>query len=176
MLFARPPRPEPAWCDLAQIAREAVEPLRDRAGENGAVIELQAPSSVAVFADPLQIAVVITALVENAITAAREGGRIRLSVAEQDEVPTLIVADDGCGFSDLDRQHAFDPFYSGRQAGRGLGFGLPKAWRIVTLAGGSINIGSRPGETAVRVRLPRPSPPTPHRSSRNGHSGRRSRG
>jgi hypothetical protein len=50
----------------------------------------------------------------------------------------LAVVDNGPGLTDLEREHLFDPFFSGRQAGRGLGFGLPKAWRIITLHGGRI--------------------------------------
>jgi len=54
----------------------------------------------------------------------------------------LSISDDGPGLSPADREHLFDPFYSGRQAGRGLGFGLAKAWRIVTLHGGQIEVVS----------------------------------
>ena len=40
--------------------------------------------------------------------------------------------------SEVEREHLFDPFYSGRQAGRGLGFGLSKCWQILRLHGGTI--------------------------------------
>jgi C4-dicarboxylate-specific signal transduction histidine kinase len=39
----------------------------------------------------------------------------------------------------------FDPFYSGREAGRGLGFGLSKCWRIVTDHGGQVVVHSPAG-------------------------------
>jgi signal transduction histidine kinase len=60
----------------------------------------------------------------------------------------LTVSDDGPGISEEARLHLFDPFYSGREAGRGLGLGLSKAWRIVELHGGQIAAESRPGEGA----------------------------
>jgi hypothetical protein len=63
----------------------------------------------------------------------------------------LVVEDNGRGFSDLERRHAFDPFFSGRQAGRGLGFGLCKIWRIVTGHGGTITIDGGAGSTVVCV-------------------------
>ncbi|MEX0700903.1 MAG: HAMP domain-containing sensor histidine kinase [Planctomycetales bacterium] len=67
----------------------------------------------------------------------------------------FVVADDGAGLSEEEREHLFDPFYSGRPAGRGLGFGLPKAWRIVTQHGGTIDVASSPGgETRFEVRWP----------------------
>ena len=49
------------------------------------------------------------------------------------------------------RPHLFDPFYSARQAGRGLGMGLAKCWRIVTNHGGRIDVESQPGHGAVFV-------------------------
>jgi len=45
----------------------------------------------------------------------------------------------------------FDPYYSGREAGRGLGFGLPKAWRIMQLLGGSIRVEPPTGQGAAFV-------------------------
>jgi C4-dicarboxylate-specific signal transduction histidine kinase len=53
------------------------------------------------------------------------------------------------------REHIFDPFFSGREAGRGLGFGLSKCWRIVTDHGGTVVVGHPPGGGAeFIIRLP----------------------
>lgn len=157
MLFARPPEAQPAWADLARIAAEVCAPLAERASDVGASLRLEPADGVPVFADALQIAVALTAVVENALNAVNRGGTITVYIDGSNGLPTATVTDDGPGFTDADREHAFDPFYSGRQAGRGLGFGLPKAWRIITLAGGTIDIDSRPGHTVVRLSLPRPA-------------------
>jgi signal transduction histidine kinase len=63
----------------------------------------------------------------------------------------ITVTDDGPGMSPREAAHAFDPFFSGREAGRGLGFGLCKCWRIVTAHGGRVEIHSQPrlGTTVV---------------------------
>jgi signal transduction histidine kinase len=61
----------------------------------------------------------------------------------------IHVRDDGPGLKPEERRHAFDPFYSARQAGRGLGLGLSKAWRIVTNHGGRIEVQSQPGSGAT---------------------------
>ncbi len=67
----------------------------------------------------------------------------------------IIVADNGPGITPEERRHIFDPFFSARQAGRGLGMGLSKCWRIVTNHGGSIAVESQPGQGATfRIRLP----------------------
>ena len=151
LLFARPPEPvpEPLW--LRDVVEGASEGLCERAADAGCQIETDIVP-VAIAADPDQLAVLIVSLGRNAIEAGatrlRFRGRLRGGRA------ILWVSDDGPGFSEEDREHAFDPFYSGRQAGRGLGFGLPKCWRIVTLHGGTLDVRSSPGRTVFRVSLP----------------------
>ena len=54
---------------------------------------------------------------------------------------TIRVADEGPGIPPEVRPKIFEPYYSGREAGRGLGLGLSKCWRIVTLHGGVIEVG-----------------------------------
>jgi signal transduction histidine kinase len=60
----------------------------------------------------------------------------------------ISVSDTGPGITPQQRSHVFDPFYSARQAGRGLGMGLSKCWRIVTNHGGRISVQSGPGQGA----------------------------
>ena len=59
------------------------------------------------------------------------------------------IADNGPGMDQNVLRHLFDPFFSGREAGRGLGFGLSKAWRIVTAHGGRLLVDSRAGHGAT---------------------------
>lgn len=67
----------------------------------------------------------------------------------------LTVTDTGPGIPLDVRPNIFDPFFSGREAGRGLGLGLSKAWRIVDLHGGRIEVESETGSGATfRVILP----------------------
>ena len=61
----------------------------------------------------------------------------------------LSVPDTGPGIPPEIRPHIFDPFFSGREAGRGLGLGLSKAWRIVELHGGTLAVDSPAGGGAV---------------------------
>jgi signal transduction histidine kinase len=61
---------------------------------------------------------------------------------------TLTVTDTGPGIPPEIRPHIFDPFFCGREAGRGLGLGLSKAWRIVELHGGQIQVESEAGRGA----------------------------
>jgi signal transduction histidine kinase len=67
----------------------------------------------------------------------------------------IRVVDDGPGIGPQERKRIFDPFFSARQAGRGLGMGLAKCWRIVTNHGGQVEVESQPGcGTTFTIRLP----------------------
>jgi signal transduction histidine kinase len=77
------------------------------------------------------------------------GGRAEVAIASVDGEARISVSDDGPGILPEQRDHIFEPFYSARQAGRGIGMGLSKCWRIVTEHGGRIEVESRPGCGAV---------------------------
>ena len=162
MLFARPPQPNPEDLNLADVVRSALEPLEEIADSRGCHFEMCASADVLIRADRVQAGVVVESLVRNSLDALPAGGPIEVTVeagaANADEPSAwgvLSVSDHGPGLSELDREHLFDPFYSGRQAGRGLGFGLPKCRRIVSNHGGRIEVESVPDDrTTFRVYWP----------------------
>ena len=155
MLFARPPILELQDCDLSVAVEAMLKVQRDRSAETADRLRWQPVEvPVTVLADPDQLNVVINELVTNALEADDEGGPVEIMVSSTEEA-VLEIRDGGPGLSESDRQHLFDPFYSGRQAGRGLGFGLPKCWRIVTLHGGRITVEPlEPTGLCVRVHWP----------------------
>ncbi len=155
MLFARPPQPKFERVDLTPLLARLVDELQPLAAEQGTLLAIRAPGEpVSIEADPAQIAVAVRALCVNALEALVQGGRVEVSLAlpvhsrasenplDSREYVQIIVSDNGPGIPAEVRQHIFDPFYSGREAGRGLGFGLPKCWRIVTMHGGRIAVES----------------------------------
>lgn len=155
MLFARPPEPKLARCDVVAVARQVVEELLPVAGERQLTMHFEhVGESFEAVADARQLAVVMRALCENALASAPRGGYVIVGV-ERRSAPAggpcallLTVADNGPGMTDHVREHLFDPFFSGREAGRGLGMGLAKAWRIVNNHGGQIEVQSSRGEGA----------------------------
>jgi signal transduction histidine kinase len=160
MLFARPPQLSLARCELRQLVLDIVDELRELAGEYG--IELVhefAGDPLELTADTTQLGVAVHAVLLNALEAAGHGGRVEVAVAraEGDEGPSaqIIFTDNGPGISEEVRRHMFDPFFSGREAGRGLGFGLSKCWRIVTDHGGQIAVHrSSSGGAEISLLLP----------------------
>ena len=156
MLFARPPAPQFATIRLDQVAAEVVAKLSGAASERECTLMLEASDPVEIRADAVQVAVVVSNLVRNALEASPRGGKVVVTVSSRGDDAgqgggRLTVSDHGAGLTSTDLEHLFDPFYSGRQAGRGLGFGLSKCWRIVELHGGHMTVRSAAGETQFEV-------------------------
>jgi signal transduction histidine kinase len=156
MFFARPPLPQRQTCDAGAILDAAVAGLAPKA-ETLRVVLVRVGSTAAlqISVDPEQWQAALRAVIDNALNAAEQGGRIEVELRESAEAVEFVVRDDGPGLSDAVREHLFDPFFSGREAGRGLGMGLPKTWRIVTGHGGTIAVESTTPRGATFVlRLP----------------------
>jgi signal transduction histidine kinase len=162
MVLARPPAPAPKRLVLNDAVRAIVERSQDAALERGCSLTFDSAATVLVTVDPVQLNVVLSEIVRNALEAVRpSSGAIRSSVAattiDSRRCAVVIVEDNGRGLTEADRAHLFDPFYSGRDAGRGVGFGLCKCWRIVANHGGWIDVESAPGVgTTFRVFWPEP--------------------
>lgn len=142
MQFARPPRPQIQRIEILDLVREVLTSHQDQATERK--VRLVYPIGqlpLYVHADPGQLRVALTCLLRNAIEAAGGDGwaGIQLHRDAPDQVD-LVVEDSGPGPSSQQREHLFDPFFSGRQAGRGRGLGLPTAWRLAREQGGDVRL------------------------------------
>jgi signal transduction histidine kinase len=155
MLFARPPKLNRTEFDLQQLVKRVVDELRDFASERHVQLHCdESNEQLVLSADPTQIAVAISGIVKNALEAVPEAGNVEVSIRSEIGMALVLVKDDGPGISPEVRQHIFDPFFSGREAGRGLGFGLSKSWRIVTDHGGEISVAPRVVGAEFVIRLP----------------------
>ncbi len=164
MVFARPPKPRREPVDVGGIVAAAIEAVRVQATAAGVRLEYSPlPAPRAVLVDRVQVEEALRALLVNAIEAASAGGRVVVRVTHEGgghgSDCQVSVEDTGRGMTLEQVKRAFDPFYSGREAGRGAGMGLPKAWRLVESSGGDVVIDSRPGQgTRLLVRLPEALP------------------
>jgi hypothetical protein len=156
MVFARPPRPNPVDVDVHDVLRPVVEAARPVAEAKRVRLDYSPPPRpVAVRVDAAQVAEAVRAVVANAVEAVNEGGRVVIEAASDADGCQVTVADDGPGMDGDAARRAFDPFYCGRDAGRGIGLGLPKALRLIESNGGGLAVESRPGEgTRVVISLP----------------------
>jgi two-component system NtrC family sensor kinase len=104
---------------------------------------------------PRQIGQLVINLVLNAVHATGAGQRITIGTANVDGSVELRVADTGVGMTPEVRARLFEPFFTKRAGGDGLGLGLSVSYGIVQAHGGTIGVSSVPGcGTTFAVRLP----------------------
>ena len=158
MLFARPPKLARASCELNELVRKVVGELSGVADECNAELLFECSAEpIELTADATQLGVAVAAVVKNALEAVSDGGHVHVAArrvrANDREWAEVLVSDDGPGIPDDVRPHIFDPFFSGREAGRGLGFGLSKCWRIVTDHGGRVSVSRRSSGAEIAIQL-----------------------
>ncbi len=168
MLFARPPMIEPQPMLILPLAERVLGELRDTAANQGTrLTNLASDPDVQLLADATYLGVALKSLCLNSLEALGSGGWVELDIqraarpedegaAADSEFVEITVRDNGPGISEEARPHVFDPYFSGREAGRGLGLGLSKCWRIVTLHGGQIRLDSSDKGTTFTLCLPQP--------------------
>jgi len=143
MLFAHPPAPEFALTDPADVIRQVIGEMKPFADRQHTRLRLLERGVECGGMDGTQLAVAVKALIQNCLESLQGEGTVEVELSNPDQKSlAVVVLDDGPGISDEALPHLFDPFYSGREAGRGLGFGLSKAWRIAELHGGEISADS----------------------------------
>jgi signal transduction histidine kinase len=95
-----------------------------------------------------------TNLVDNALDAVPEGGRVEISAARAGRRVVVRVVDNGPGVPPHLTERIFDPFFTTKPVGEGTGLGLDFVRRLVRRHHGEIEVDSRPGRTEFRVSLP----------------------
>lgn len=94
------------------------------------------------------------ALLENALDAVHDKGKITLKVKISGELMLIEIWDDGVGIPPELQDRIFEPFFSTKAPGSGLGLGLDTVQRIVRRHRGYVSVESKPEATCFQVRLP----------------------
>jgi two-component system nitrogen regulation sensor histidine kinase NtrY len=153
--FARPPGSDLARQDLAAVARSVLAPYVGHLAPSIS-LELDAPDDLPlVWMDRRLVERALVNIVENALQAVHDGGAVsvRLRLDPSSRQVSAEVADSGPGMDPETRERAFEPFFSTKTNGSGLGLALVK--KIAEDHGGGVSIDSRPGEgTRVVLWLP----------------------
>lgn len=162
---AQPQRPDATITDhevdLADALRRALHLLEPECRRRGVVPELQAPDAVRVIADPVAVDQIVHNLLTNALQAmdAVDPAQrtLRLTVQRLDDAGELRVADQGTGIAPELLPRLFEPFFSTREGGLGLGLSLCET--LAQGMGGTLSAANRPGGGAVfTLRLPLQEP------------------
>jgi signal transduction histidine kinase len=175
--FSRPPRPLPGPVDLAAVAEETVALVSAQRRYAAIAFSVQRAAEVPVArGDAGAVAQILLNLVLNAADAVQDapaprvelhvrpavlgvrGGEAPAAAAarRQPDAVECVVADDGVGIPEEDRERIFDPFYTTKAPGEGTGLGLANAARLASELDGSVELVVPPEglRTAFALRLP----------------------
>ncbi|MEG1682765.1 MAG: ATP-binding protein [Oscillospiraceae bacterium] len=142
--------------ELLSLAHRVVEQLQAAAAEKRLTMEVTGDGAT-VWGVPAILEEMVYNLCDNAIAYNREGGRVTLAVTTADGEPRLTVTDTGIGIPESQQTRVFERFYRVEKshAGRGTGLGLSIVKHGAAFHGGTVTLGSRPGEgTAVTLQFP----------------------
>ena len=148
--FARPPELRLTETDLVTLARHVIELEQPLAERGGTQLALDAQGSVPATVDAGKLHQVLQNLVRNALEAS-PGGRVTIEVARSGATVHLRVRDTGKGIPDEVKQRIYEPFFSTKETGTGMGMAI--VHNFVTMHGGTIDITTAPTGTTVDVAL-----------------------
>ena len=138
LLFARPKPPSPEMVDVSLVLDELAELLRADARFEGIVIEKEYSPAVEIYLDRSQVRQALWDLAVNSAEAMEDGGILSLGVLA--EMNCIYVEDSGPGIPEEVQGQIFDPFFSTKEKGTGLG--LASVYSIVEAHGGSLEVVS----------------------------------
>ena len=150
----RPTAPQLKLASLNDVVKETLDLLKPELENRGLTIQEKlarrlSPSAI----DSAQIKQVLVNLVKNAMQAMTKGGRLTLQTGQTSEAVWVSVNDTGGGIPQDQINHIFEPFYTTKKKGTGLGLMIVQ--RIVRAHGGHIELESHVGEgTMFRIWLP----------------------
>jgi signal transduction histidine kinase len=152
--FARPPRLAPREVAVEALFEQALLLARpELEAKEIRVVRAQSGALPQVRADSDLIVQVLLGLLSNAADAVPRGGEVRLDAHAEHDVVEIGVADSGPGVPENLRGRVFEPFFTTRDKGTGLG--LAVARQIVEAHAGRIDVAERPGGGALfRISLP----------------------
>ncbi|HEV8062027.1 MAG TPA: ATP-binding protein [Gemmataceae bacterium] len=152
--FSRPASPERTRVSLAEIIDEALNIAKYYQRTKGRVLEPRIPEHLPpLYGIRDQLVQVFLNLVLNAIDATEKGGRVELTAQVNDGCLAVIIRDDGKGIGPLDAPKIFQPYFTTKKNGTGLGLFVTQ--KLVVDHGGVVAFRSNPGSgTEFCVRLP----------------------
>jgi PAS domain S-box-containing protein len=151
----RPAQPQIRPASVNEVVRQTIELLRPELKNRGLAIEERLVRRVPEAAiDPGQITQALVNLIKNSMQAMTKGGTLTVATGALGSDVWVSVGDTGVGIGREQLTRLFEPFYTTKEKGTGLG--LMIVYRIVREHGGRIDVESHPGKgTVFRLWLPR---------------------
>ena len=138
---------------VSELVTEILTLVGPEAEHVGVILEWTPVAGVSVSADGDLLRQAFLNVVRNALDAMPGGGHLRVSVERNGDMCEICVSDTGSGIPIEVRERIFEPYFSTKESGSGIGLAL--TMRAVQMHGGSIDVDSPPGQgTRVCLRLP----------------------
>jgi two-component system, NtrC family, sensor histidine kinase HydH len=152
--FAKPKRPDFTKCHVEEILEKNIKYLSSQTEKQGYSIKKHHDNNIpAIMADFDMLYQAFLNLLINAIQAMQSGGIINIKISSTGDAVKILVEDEGEGIPDSLIEKIWDPFFTTKEKGTGLGLVIVK--NIIKAHGGSIEIGNRSaGGVRVKVMLP----------------------
>jgi two-component system sensor histidine kinase HydH len=152
--FAKPLSLNLGKTNLKDILMQCIENLKPQIEEKQIIMKLKYSKRIpSLRLDEEKIKQAFYNILLNAIQAIDKGGRVEITGTMKKQNVILRIIDNGCGIKKPDMPFIFDPFFSTKPKGTGLG--LPLAKKIIEAHGGAINVNAkRPKGTCVEVIIP----------------------
>ncbi|HEX8128565.1 MAG TPA: ATP-binding protein [Pyrinomonadaceae bacterium] len=152
--FARPVSLSPRPLDLNHIVRKVFQLLQPQINAYRIEEHLELPDTeVIALLDETSITSALINLTLNSIQSMPSGGRLTVKTRRENGTSQLTIADTGCGMTEEQIEKVFEPFYTTKS--QGLGLGMPYAKKVIEQHRGEIHIESRRDEgTQITIELP----------------------
>ncbi|HEX3559232.1 MAG TPA: ATP-binding protein [Pyrinomonadaceae bacterium] len=146
--------------EINRLVEQAARIFEHRGHERGIGLELQLDESLGVVGtDEAMVRQILDNLLDNALAAVGDAGRVGVSTSREGERVRVEVSDDGPGITPDTLARVFDPFFTTKDPGRGAGLGLAISLTYAEAMGGTLTAESKPGAGArFRLWLPRRTP------------------
>jgi len=153
--FARPLQIRPVEAELRDVVNDVLRQQSDLAAKRDVALSLRIPDGpVRFYFDPELLKVALSNLVQNAVQASKAGQEVEIRVAPSEEDVKIFVTDHGTGIEPEHLENIFNPFFTTKPNGVGLGLAIVS--KIADEHKGKIYVFSEPGSgTRFELTLPR---------------------
>ena len=153
VLLAKPTELEMSDLDLADLVAQALALFAPELEEAGVRLERSVEGPLPIRGDRDRLSEVVANIVRNALQAMPDGGTLRVWTERQDGLARVVFEDSGPGIPPAHLDRIFEPYYSTKRSGLGLGLALAR--KIVAAHGGSLEAANRPeGGAAFTLSIP----------------------
>jgi len=152
--FARPREPHIETVNLDGLISKTVVLMEGDFSKQALNSHYQCNTDITLEADPDMLLQVLMNLLKNSVNATPTGGEVSISAVEDQHHVRIVISDNGSGMTEQVRERMFDPFFTTRNTGTGLG--LSVSHQIIEQHNGTFEVKTAPGEgTSVTIILPK---------------------